>query len=169
MPSRAKSERLKIAQDCLEQPRFIRFVQDTTIHGTWDGFGTALWVIEVPGPLPRRVRTSPTHVRQFGRMELTHDLTLDDERLRALCRAHGVRRLGLCGSALRGELRPDSDLDLLVEFEPGRSPGLLGVAGLELELEKLLGRKVDLRTPADLSPYFRVGVTSHARVLYDAA
>lgn len=94
---------------------------------------------------------------------------MDDEALAVFCRANGVRRLGLFGSALRGQLRPDSDIDLLVEFEPGRSPGLLRLAGLELELETLVGRAVDLRTPADLSRYFRDQVSSSARVLYDAA
>jgi predicted nucleotidyltransferase len=72
---------------------------------------------------------------------------------------------------LRGpqRTRDDSDIDLLVEFEPGRTPGLLGVAKLELELRELLGREVDLRTVGDLSPYFRDDVVAAARVLYDAA
>ena len=77
--------------------------------------------------------------------------------------------LGVFGSALRGELQPDSDIDLLVEFEQGRTPGLLRLAGLELELEALLGRKVDLRTPSELSRHFRDDVLASARVLYDAA
>jgi uncharacterized protein len=67
------------------------------------------------------------------------------------------------------ELRDDSDIDLLVEFEPGRTPGLLGVAKLELELQGLLGREVDLRTAGDLSPYLRDDVVAAARVLHDAA
>jgi predicted nucleotidyltransferase len=102
-------------------------------------------------------------------MELAQGVVVDDEALASFCRANGVRRLGLFGSALHGQLRPDSDIDLLVEFEPGRSPGLLRLAGLELELEALVGRAVDLRTPADLSRYFRDQVSSSARVLYDAA
>jgi predicted nucleotidyltransferase len=102
-------------------------------------------------------------------MELAEGLTVDDTMLRAFCHAQGIRRLGLYGSALRGELRPDSDVDLLVEFEPGRTPGLLSFARLELELQGLLGRDVDLRTAADLSPYFRDDVVANARALYDAA
>lgn len=102
-------------------------------------------------------------------MELATDVTIDDTALRAFCREHGIRSLRLFGSAARDELRHDSDLDLLVEFEPGRTPGLLGIAKLELELQELVGRDVDLRTVGDLSPYFRDDVVSTARVLYDAA
>ena len=83
------------------------------------------------------------------------------------CRAHGIRRLAVFGSALRDDFRSDSDIDLLVEFEPGRAPGLFGVARMERELSALLGgRKVDLRTPADLSPYFRQQVLDEAVVQY---
>jgi uncharacterized protein len=102
-------------------------------------------------------------------MELATDVTIDDTLLRAFCREHGIRSLRLFGSAARNELRHDSDIDLLVEFEPGRTPGLLGIAKLELELQELVGRDVDLRTVGDLSPYFRDDVVSAARVLYDAA
>lgn len=102
-------------------------------------------------------------------MELAPGLSIDEDRLRAVCSANGIRRLGLFGSALHGRLRPDSDIDLLVEFEPARTPGLLGIAHLELELEALLGRPVDLRTPHDLSRFFRAEVAAEARVLYEAA
>jgi uncharacterized protein len=102
-------------------------------------------------------------------MELAADLTIDDTVLRTFCREHGIRSLRLFGSAARNELRHDSDIDLLVEFEPGRTPGLLGIAKLELELQELVGRDVDLRTVGDLSPYFRDDVIAAARVLYDAA
>lgn len=84
-------------------------------------------------------------------MELAPGVSIEAERLRVFCSAHGIRRLGLFGSALRGQLRPDSDIDLLVEFEPDRTPGLLGIAQLELDLTELLGRSVDLRTLGDLS------------------
>lgn len=86
-----------------------------------------------------------------------------------LCSSSGIRRLGLFGSALHGRLRPDSDIDLLVEFEPGRTPGLFGIAQLELDLGDLIGRSVDLRTVHDLSRYFRDEVAAEARTLYDAA
>jgi len=101
-------------------------------------------------------------------MELAHDLTVDEAVLRAFCREHGIRSLRLFGSAARNELRDNSDIDLLVDFEPGRTPGLLGLANLELELQELLGRDVDLRTTGDLSPYFRDEALTTARVLYDA-
>lgn len=97
-------------------------------------------------------------------MELAPGVTIDEDVLGTFCRTNGVRRLGLFGSALRGELRPDGDIDLLVEFEPGRVPGLLHLAALELELMELLGREVDLRTAADLSQHFRDEVSASARV-----
>jgi uncharacterized protein len=102
-------------------------------------------------------------------MELAPGIDVDDDELRRLCVAHGIRRLSLFGSALRREHRPDSDVDLLVEFQPGQTPGLLGIAELELALEDLLGRPVDVRTPRDLSRYFRDEVAATARALYDAA
>jgi predicted nucleotidyltransferase len=102
-----------------------------------------------------RIRASKEDGCNTDGMELAPGVAIDDEVLKEFCRLNGVRRLGLFGSALRGELRSDSDVDLLVEFEPGRVPGLLHLAALELELAALLGRDVDLRTPADLSRLFR--------------
>jgi uncharacterized protein len=102
-------------------------------------------------------------------MEVVNGLTVDADTLRAFCRRHGIRSLRLFGSAMRGELRPDSDIDLLVDFEPGRTPGLFTIAQLELDLQEMLGRDVDLRTASDLSPHFRDEVVTSARVLYDAA
>ncbi|MGO9951217.1 MAG: nucleotidyltransferase family protein [Dissulfurispiraceae bacterium] len=96
-------------------------------------------------------------------------LQLDHETLARLCTRHHIRRLSLFGSMLRGEDRPDSDLDLLVEFEPGKAPGLLGLAGIEAELSALLGeQRVDLRTARDLSRHFRSEVISKAEVQYAA-
>jgi predicted nucleotidyltransferase len=96
-------------------------------------------------------------------------LTQDDESLARLCRRHHIRRLSLYGSVLKGCERPDSDVDLLVEFEQGKTPGLLGIAEIEAELSSLLGgRKVDLRTEQDLSPYFRNEVTETVEVQYAA-
>jgi hypothetical protein len=75
--------------------------------------------------------------------------------------------LSLFGSALRGDFSEESDIDVLVEFEPGHAPGLLGMARLERELSRILGgRKVDLRTPEDLSRYFRDEVLREAEVQY---
>ena len=90
--------------------------------------------------------------------------------LTAFCQEHGIRRLAVFGSALRDDFGPDSDIDLLVEFEPDRIPGLLGVASMELTLSELFaGRKVDLRTAEDLSPYFRQEVLDKAEVQYARA
>lgn len=94
-------------------------------------------------------------------------LSVDPEAVARLCRRHHIRRLSLFGSVLKASARPDSDVDLLVEFEPGRKPGFLGLAAIEAELSALLGgRTVDLRTPEDLSPHFRDQVVSMAEVQY---
>jgi predicted nucleotidyltransferase len=96
-------------------------------------------------------------------------LFADQAALAGLCRRHHIRRLSLFGSVLKGTARPDSDVDLLVEFEPGRTPGLLGIARIETELSSLLGgRRVDLRTSQDLSQYFRAEVVGTAEVQYAA-
>lgn len=97
-------------------------------------------------------------------------IEFDRERLETLCRGHGIRRLALFGSALSGELGPDSDIDLLVEFEAGRTPGLIRLAGMELDLSSIFGgREVELRTYEDLSRYFRDEVRASAAPLYVAA
>lgn len=94
-------------------------------------------------------------------------LPVDGEKLADFCRKHGIRKLSLFGSVLKGTARPDSDIDLLVEFEPDRIPGLLALAGIEIELSRLLGgRRVDLRTAQDLSRYFRDEVVRTAEVQY---
>jgi predicted nucleotidyltransferase len=99
---------------------------------------------------------------------LPASLALDHQALVALCRRRGIRRLALFGSILRGEARPDSDVDILVEFELGRVPGLSFIT-IQEELSRLLGRKVDLNTPAFLSPHFRDRVVREAFSLYEAA
>ena len=87
--------------------------------------------------------------------------------LAAFCEEHGIRRLSIFGSALRADFGRESDIDVLVEFEQDRIPGLLGVAGMEIALSELFsGRRVDLRTPEDLSPYFRQHVVDTAETQY---
>lgn len=94
-------------------------------------------------------------------------LPLDRDVLAQLCQRHRIRKLSLFGSVLKDAARPDSDVDLLVEFDPGEEPGLIGVANLEAELSVLLGgRRVDLRTAQDLSRYFRDEVVRTAAVQY---
>jgi hypothetical protein len=93
-------------------------------------------------------------------------IAIPKSKIAAFCKQHHIRRLALFGSALREDFRPDSDVDILVEFEPGHIPGLFGMARLEQELSNVLGRKVDLRTPEDLSRYFREEVMQEAEVQY---
>ena len=82
--------------------------------------------------------------------------------LALLCRRHRIQRLSLFGSVPKGTERADSDVDFLVEFKPGAAPGLLGLAAIEAELSEFLGgRRVDLRTAGELSPYFREEVRAH--------
>ena len=101
---------------------------------------------------------------------MTARLPIEDDALAALCRRHGVRRLSLFGSTLRGTAGPDSDVDLLVEFDADATPTLLDLADIELELSALLGgRRVDVRTPEDLSRYFRDDVIREAEVQYESA
>lgn len=96
-------------------------------------------------------------------------LPIDPDALARLCRRHGIRKLSLYGSQLKGTARPDSDIDLLVEFEPDSTPSLLTMARIEIELSALLGgRRVDLRTAEDLSRHFRDSVTRDAQVQYVA-
>jgi uncharacterized protein len=94
-------------------------------------------------------------------------ISFPKEAVAAFCREHGIKQLAVFGSALRADFRPDSDIDLLVEFEPDQAPGLFGIARMERELSSLLGgRKVDLRTPQDLSRYFRQRILEEAEVQY---
>ena len=74
------------------------------------------------------------------------NISIPSEQLAAFCQGHGIKQLAVFGSALRDDFGPESDVDLLVEFEPDRIPGLLGLAGMEIELSELLGREVDLLT-----------------------
>ena len=94
-------------------------------------------------------------------------VALPKEKIADFCRRHHIRkfRLAVFGSALREDFRPDSDLDVLVEFDLGHTPGL-AFFGMEQELSELLGRKVDLNTAQFLSPYFRDKVLAEAQVQY---
>lgn len=89
------------------------------------------------------------------------------KKITQFCMEHSIiAKLSLFGSALSGQLRQDSDIDLLVEFEPGKTPSLFVIIDLEDELATILGRKTDLRTPEELSPYFRNEVLKKARSLF---
>jgi hypothetical protein len=96
-------------------------------------------------------------------------LNVDEATLARFCEKHHIRRLSLFGSQLKGTAGPDSDIDLLVEFEPGSRTTFLDLAQIEIELSQLLGgRKVDVRTAEDLSRYFRDEVVRTAELQYVA-
>ncbi len=90
------------------------------------------------------------------------------EPLSDICRRYGIVRLALFGSALTDDFGPESDVDVLVEFAPGRTPGL-GFVALQEELSAMLGREVDLQTYRSLSRYFRDRVLQEAEILYEHA
>src|SRR5512136_3109447 len=93
-------------------------------------------------------------------------IEVDKQAIARFCQKHHIRKLSFFGSVLRPDFGPDSDVDVLVEFEEGHVPGFFGMARLERELSALLGRTVDLRTPEDLSRYFRQDVLDQAEVQY---
>lgn len=100
---------------------------------------------------------------------MLRNISVDSRALSAFCRRHHIKRLALFGSVLRDDFRPDSDIDVLVEFLPGHVPGLRFMA-IERELSGLLqGRRVDLVTPKFLTPRIRDRVLSAAEPLYVAA
>lgn len=103
-------------------------------------------------------------------MENKKNIDFPTDKVSEFCKRNGIRKLSLFGSALRDDFRPDSDVDLLVEFQAGAAPSLLDLARMERELSGILGgRKVDLRTPKELSRYFRDEVLSTASVQYAEA
>ncbi len=95
-------------------------------------------------------------------------IELPETAIAEICRLHQVRELSLFGSAARGEMRSDSDFDLLVDFLPGARPGLLGVSAMARELTQLLSRQVDLAVKPALKPLIRSGVLAEARLVYAA-
>jgi len=99
---------------------------------------------------------------------MNQSLHIPSEAVQDFCRRHHIRKLSVFGSALRSDFRPDSDVDVLVEFESGHTPGL-AFFDMEVELSELLGRKVDLNTPGFLSRFFRDRVIREAEVQYAVA
>ncbi len=94
------------------------------------------------------------------------DIGIDRERIADSCKRNHIRKLALFGSVLREDFRSDSDVDFLVEFRAGRRVGYITLGAIERELSGLVGRKVDLRTLGELSPYFRDEVVRSAVVQY---
>ncbi len=95
-----------------------------------------------------------------------HGIDIPRQKIAEFCRRNHIRKLALFGSILRDDFRPESDIDMLAEFEPGHTVGLIRMAALERELSEMLGRKVDLRTPAELSRYFRDEVVQGSEIQY---
>ena len=95
-------------------------------------------------------------------------IAVDQDKIVDFCRKNHIGKLAFFGSVLRDDFGPESDVDVLVEFDPGEEPGLIRLAGMEIELSAILGRKADMRTPEDLSRYFRDKVVSSAEVQYAA-
>jgi len=96
-------------------------------------------------------------------------IKIPGEKIAEFCKKNHIRKLSIFGSILRDDFSSDSDIDFLVEFEAGKVPGLIGLSRMERELSEILsGRKVDLRTPQDLSKYFREEVLARAEVQYAA-
>jgi uncharacterized protein len=105
----------------------------------------------------------------MGDVELRPGIDVDLDALSSICACHHIDRVAVFGSSLRADFGEDSDIDLLVAFEPGHTPGLLEVAVLELELAPLFAGRGEVRTAEDLSPLFRDEVQREARPLYVAA
>ena len=93
-------------------------------------------------------------------------INIPENMVSEFCIRNHILKLSLFGSCLHDSFRPDSDVDILVEFESGHFPGLITLSGMEIELSEIFCRKVDLRTPEDLSPYFRDEVLESAEVQY---
>ena len=93
-------------------------------------------------------------------------IPVDEAKIGDFCRRHHIRRLSFFGSVLRDDFRPESDVDVLVEFEASYPVGFIRLAGMEIELSEILGRRADLRTQAELSRYFRQEVVDSAELQY---
>ena len=97
------------------------------------------------------------------------NIEFDLEAISEFCRTHHIRKLALFGSVLRDDFGPESDVDVLVDFEPGQEPSLFGISRMELEMSPIFdGRKVDLRTPEDLGRHMRARVVASAQGVYAA-
>jgi predicted nucleotidyltransferase len=94
-------------------------------------------------------------------------IDIPKEAIAAFCRRHHIRKLAFFGSVLRDDFTPESDVDVLVEFEPGHTPGLAFFA-MQRELSAILGKKGDMNTAQSLSPYFRQEVLARAEILFNA-
>lgn len=95
-------------------------------------------------------------------------IDIPKDKVAEFCRRNGIQRLSLFGSVLRDDFTPESDIDVLVEFKPERTPGLAFFGSIPDDLSEILGRRVDLNTPQFLSPYFRQRILEEAKIVYAA-
>lgn len=117
------------------------------------------------------MRPQPTDVfmkekKKYCHMELP--IQIDRDRLATFCMRHHIIKLALFGSVLTNRFNEQSDVDVLVEFDPEHIPGMLRLCGMERELSEIIGRKADMRTANDLSHYFRDEIIKNAVVAYAA-
>ena len=98
---------------------------------------------------------------------MNEKIEIPKEKIASFCRRHHIRRLALYGSVLRDDFRPDSDVDVLVEFEPDARVGLIALAGMEIELSGIFGRAAEMHTIKGLNPHFRDEVLNTAKVQYE--
>lgn len=96
-------------------------------------------------------------------------IDLSEDKIKDFCQHNRIHRLSLFGSVLREDFGPESDIDVLVEFEPGANVGLITLAGMEIELGQILGYKVEIHTVKGLNPHFRDEVLDQAEVQYEQA
>jgi predicted nucleotidyltransferase len=110
----------------------------------------------------RRIRIGDRKILDMKKKKIS----IQNSKIAEFCHYHHIRKLSLFGSVLRDDFRPNSDIDVLVEFEPDHIPSFFRLFDMEDELSAMFGRKVDLRTPEDLSKYFRDEVIATAEVHY---
>lgn len=99
-------------------------------------------------------------------MKRRKNLKIPKDKIAEFCVRNHIRKLAVFGSAIRDDFTPQSDVDVLVEFDSGHVPGFIKLAGMEIELSEIVGHKVDMRTAEDLSPYFRKEVVQSAEIQY---
>ena len=99
-------------------------------------------------------------------MKRRKNLKIPKDKITEFCVRNHIRKLAIFGSAIRDDFTPQSDVDVLVEFDSGHVPGFIKLAGMEIELSEIVGHKVDMRTAEDLSPYFRKEVVQSAEIQY---
>jgi predicted nucleotidyltransferase len=99
-------------------------------------------------------------------MKRRKNLKIPKDKIAEFCVKNHIKKLAVFGSAIRDDFTPQSDVDVLVEFQSGHVPGFIKLAGMEIELSEIVGHKVDMRTAEDLSPYFRKEVVQSAEIQY---